>query len=345
MAGYVKKIALIRGIKSGFSADGGELSGLVKAESYAGFLKAEVSLINFAPLCEGQYVFGLTDGVRSLSFTSEVYEGEEALELTRGFAALVCFRHTSLTPVAAAVCGNLQAALPKLKEFMEREEIAGETFDDEAIAEVNYYELQTDEGGNAVCENEEEKADGGKRGEDEADTGSLQKGEGIAECGEREVAAMSKGGAAHGEVGGNGVNGGNGGNGMVDNNSDDSDGENIRDGGAKTAVNLAGGDFYARMSERIEEIFSSYPKDEQLQRAMEGSRWAKIEYGEGKYYSFGVIYVDGEAQYICYGVPAKSATPPESLQGRAAYIATESGGYFVLFQDARTGVSVEINCE
>ena len=44
MAGYTKNIAVIRGLKSGFSADGGELSGIVKAEKYGMSLKVERDL-------------------------------------------------------------------------------------------------------------------------------------------------------------------------------------------------------------------------------------------------------------------------------------------------------------
>lgn len=57
MSAYIKKIAVIKQVKGGFSADGGNITGLVKAETYAGFLKVEVSLINIAPLSEGRYVF------------------------------------------------------------------------------------------------------------------------------------------------------------------------------------------------------------------------------------------------------------------------------------------------
>ena len=56
MGGYTKNIAVIKELKSGFSVDGGPLSGIVKAEKYGNNLKVEVSLINFAPVTEGKYV-------------------------------------------------------------------------------------------------------------------------------------------------------------------------------------------------------------------------------------------------------------------------------------------------
>ena len=91
MSAYVKKIAVIKQVKSGFSADGGAVSGLVKAETYAGFLKVEVSLINFAPLSEGRYVLGISDGLNHVIFEGLAFEGEVKFNLSSGFAFLVCF--------------------------------------------------------------------------------------------------------------------------------------------------------------------------------------------------------------------------------------------------------------
>ena len=65
---YTKNIAVIRELKSGFSADGGALTGLVKVERYGAKLKAEASLINFAPLTEGRYVIAVSD-VGSVNWT------------------------------------------------------------------------------------------------------------------------------------------------------------------------------------------------------------------------------------------------------------------------------------
>ena len=62
LMGYTKNIAVIRGLKDGFSSDGGSLSGLVKAERYGSHLKIEISYINFAPLTEGRYITALSYG-------------------------------------------------------------------------------------------------------------------------------------------------------------------------------------------------------------------------------------------------------------------------------------------
>ena len=62
---YTKNIAVIHGIKDGFSSDGGNLSGLVKAERYGRRLTVEASLVNFAPLSQGRFVTAITTAARS----------------------------------------------------------------------------------------------------------------------------------------------------------------------------------------------------------------------------------------------------------------------------------------
>lgn len=287
MNGYVKKIAVIKGLKGGFSADGGALSGLVKAETYAGFFKAEVSLINFAPLSEGRFLFGITDGLKSVTFEGTEYEGEEDIDIADGFAFLACFCHGGVYPVASAVSGTLACALPDLKEYMTKTENArpaaeaGVSYDDEAVSEVNYYEYEARTDGGAVRESEKKEKDGHDGGEDEARARPVGSEEG-----------------AHGS-------------------------------------------FYARAKDGIEKIFSSYPREKSLEEAVDGSRWARIPYGGGNFYVFGVIKKNGSARYICYGVPAKNGdVPPESLKGAASYLPVGNGGYWVMYQDAKTGVTI-----
>lgn len=308
MGAYVKKIAVIKQVKGGFSADGGAVSGLVKCETYAGFIKVEVSLINFAPLTEGRYVLGITDGLNTVTFEGLSYEGEGDFNLSSGFAFLVCFSHNTVAPIASAACGQMACALPDLKEEMtKRENIrppkGGAAYDDEAITEVNYYESAY-EGGAAVREAETQEKVRFAGGEDEKNTRSFESEK---ESRISETAAVGN------------------------------DREPLAGG-------LAGGDFYTRMEGDIKRIFASYPAETELENAMEGSRFARISYGENKFYVFGVLRVDGKPRYICYGVPAKSGdTPPPSLKDCASYIPTESGGYWLTYQDASTGVSVVIN--
>ena len=331
MSAYLKKIAVIKQVKGGFSADGGSVSGLVKAETYAGFLKVEVSLINFAPLTEGRYVLGITDGLNTVTFEGLTYEGEGDFNLSSGFAFLVCFCNNTVAPVASASCGEMACALPDLKgEMTKRENIRaskatvsnGASYDDEAISEVNYYE-RSFQSGAALRQTETEKADGRANNEDAQDFSPVQ-GEEEGGLTQKRGARGSRDGAqrakkkAEGEV------------------TASNDGGRVRGG-------LAGGDFYGRMEADIKKIFATYPKESELEKAVDGSRFARISYGEGKYYVFGVLTVEGKPRYICYGVPAQNPdSPPPSLKDFSSYIPTESGGYWMTYQDAATGVSVRL---
>lgn len=173
---YTKNIAVIRGLKSGFSADGGPLSGLVKAEKYGASLKVEVSLINFAPLTEGRYVAAISDGKKICVLDGLVFNGYSEVDTGAGFAALICFVNGTVSPIASAICGNFQSAALGIRAEIERlESIKVTKYEDEALAKENYYEYeQTDENGGALRENPSAQADGEGVRQNEAPCGSFE---------------------------------------------------------------------------------------------------------------------------------------------------------------------------
>ena len=160
--GYTKNIAVIRGLKSGFSADGGSLSGLVKAEKYGASLKVEVSLINFAPLTGGRYVAAISDGKKVCILDGLSFDGVSEVDTSAGFAALICFVNGTVSPVASAICGAFQSAAMGIREEIEKlERVKNDGYNDEALAQENYYEYeQTDKDRGAVRENTEKEKDG-----------------------------------------------------------------------------------------------------------------------------------------------------------------------------------------
>lgn len=176
MGGYTKNIAVIRGLKNGFSADGGELSGLVKAERYGGSLKVEVTLINFAPLTEGRYVTAVSDGAHVQIIEDGLFEGASDVETAEGFAALTCFVNGAVSPVASAICGAFRAAALDIREYIERAENVKKdgteqvtVYEDEALAQENYYEYdKADKDRGTVCENPREEENGRGVSENEA---------------------------------------------------------------------------------------------------------------------------------------------------------------------------------
>ena len=297
MSGYTKNIAVIHGLKSGFSVDGGPLSGLVKAEKYGHNLRVEVSLINFAPLTQGKYVCAVSDGREVCVLDGLIFDGISGVDTSEGFAALICFVGDEVAPIASAVCGAYHTAVLTLREEIERQEIsksgtAPVKYEDEALAQENYYEFgKTYKDGGAVCESEETEKDGNGIPQNEANNGAAK----------------------------------------------------------ESTVGLSyGGSFYSRMKDEIEKVLSGYPKEDTLEKMVENSRWVRINYGDGKFYVFGVIYGGGEAQYICYGVPSDNPdSPPVSLQNSSFIPAYPEGneGYWVMYQDAKTGASIKITAQ
>lgn len=302
---FTKNIAVIHGLKDGFSADGGSLTGLVKAERYGGHLTVEVSYINFAPLSEGRFVAAVNDGKNTVVVEDGFFDGESLVNTDNGFAALICYINNGVFPVASAICGNFRDAALAIKDDIERGEnfkaankdggaapSEGAVYEDEAIAEENYYEFETDESKSAVRKNESEAANWEKPRKNE------------------EAACAVKN----------------------------------KKSGVKSG--LAGGDFYSRMKREIEKVFSDYPRFKELESLIEGSKWVKISYGENVFYVFGVMYSGGRAEYVCYGVPAKSSSaPPESMKNTASFIPLETEGYvgfWVMYQDAGTGATLRV---
>lgn len=309
MGGYSKNIAVIKELKQGFSADGGAVTGVVKVELYGMAIRAEVTKINFAPLTEGKYVTGLSDGNATVVFEGDVYEGRAEIDTTNGFAALICYINGQVSPIAAAVSGNYQGEALGIKAYIERlesgakndETAADNKYEDEAIAEVNYYEYaQGDESGSYVREDKAQEESGRAAVQNEKTARAVEEARGA-----------------------DGVDGGKG------------------------EGSLARGGFYEKMKNEIEGLLSAYPEERGLCSLIEGSKWVKINYGDDKYYVFGVIYSGGNPQYLCYGVPSDGGgEPPESMAGLASFLPSgkkEGGGFWVMYQDAQTGASIKVD--
>lgn len=336
MGGYTKNVAVLRGLKEGFSADGGALSGLVRAEKYGSELRVEVSLINFAPLSEGRYVTAITDGNCCEIIENNLFEGVSQVDTGGGFAAAVCYVNGGVQLIATAVCGDFSGEALALRDAVVRAEKiknenlseAGEAYDDGAIAEENYYEFaEIDEDGGAVCQDAPQKEEL-SGGEDEENSRPLQDAR-VGFEGDRLTSDNS----------------------AIDKSTiDDPTGKKstIDDLASKktTANGLAGGDFYEKMRGEIEGLLSAYPPEESLNGAISGATFVRIGYGDGKFYAFGIIRDGSKPAYICYGAPAAdNSPPPESMADIASFLPVPSGnfkGFWMIYQDASTGATVKV---
>lgn len=310
MAVYLRRIAVLKQLNGGFSADGGEVSGVARAEQYGDKVFLEVSLINFAPIEEGRYVCAFCcDG------KVEFFERTDAhtfgnVSVQNGFAFGVFFVRGNVVPVAFASCGeektnvdNLTKRLfnqenPPLQEEVkekssekkESESATGKIeYSDEAIAEDNYYEYESGKNDNAPFENSAKEQEGQNVFKDEKNNARSKESE----------------------------------------------------SGVKA---FAEGKFYELVMSEVEQILKENDKEGELESLIENSRWAKISYGNENHYVFGVVYEKENPLYFCYGVPSNDdKNCPQSMDGLGVYIPTKAGGYWVMYQDAKSGQTIELN--
>ncbi len=279
---YTRNVAIIKTLSSGYSQDGGQLSGVVTCENFDGNITLSLSLINFAKMSEGEYVYCLTDGNIYEVFSTPPNLKSD-LKTEQGFALLIAYRcNLNVLPVAGAACGKVKFDVQKM--LIKIKEECGEgsllSYDDEAIAQTNYYENdKTSKDGNTVCEIEEEKEIG-------ADICPNESNKSVP-CSQQNIA------------------------------------------------------FFNLVKGEVERVLSLNERCEELEKIIPRSRFVKIKTQKNSYYVFGVLFLEDEAKYICYGVEKSGkykCRPPEGM----GCLARDIGGYWMLFQDAATGESIPL---
>ena len=106
--------------------------------------------------------------------------------------------------------------------------------------------------------------------------------------------------------------------------------------------------FFDEIKGQIDLLFKNNEKEEFLENLIPNSKWVKVEYEEsGDYYILGLIYEEDELVYIVYGVPGVyQKTPPKEISGYPVWFPLdenkpESFGYWLSYQDAKTGESIK----
>lgn len=311
---YVKKTCILRQLKSGFSADGKALSGIIKAEQYANNVGVEISVSNLANTSSGEYYLILSDAERRYrllplekstrcSFVSE-------MQLAEGFYAVLCFFAGAPNPIAYGVCGNLPYDIFTLvrKVFSASEkdgsgainahlpptnsEIAP-LYNDELLAGENYYEKED-------ARNDE-----------------------IAHTQNSNDAPLEGGNPHQGEA----------------ERCDSKPNED--DACVRHAFGTETDGYYQSVKGELAALFERYPTDDSLTDAYPASEWVRVK-GEKEtpQQLVGIIYESGLAKYICYAVPA-TEDAPQDIKDKAFFVPvsplTPQKGFYVLYQSAATG--------
>lgn len=102
--------------------------------------------------------------------------------------------------------------------------------------------------------------------------------------------------------------------------------------------------FISIISEQLDELFATYPVDEEIMAIIPNSKIVRIvDPIDDSYYVVGVIYENDRIEYLIYGVPAKYNSPvPLELGENYQWLALNpddpmSDGYYLIYQNASNG--------
>lgn len=107
--------------------------------------------------------------------------------------------------------------------------------------------------------------------------------------------------------------------------------------------------FFEMVKPQVDNLFSKSERFVELEEKISDTEWVKVPYlsEENDHYIIGKIYSDNEVTHLCYGIPAKNknAPPPANLEKYCQWLPLDvndpqSEGYFVMYQDAKTGENV-----
>ncbi|MGI6702369.1 MAG: hypothetical protein ACOX3U_07955 [Christensenellales bacterium] len=102
-------------------------------------------------------------------------------------------------------------------------------------------------------------------------------------------------------------------------------------------------DFFNSIKPQIDELFRCYPADKDLMKSVPDSKWVRVNYENDDYYVVGILFNGSRATHICYGVPGEYSIKPKQKSEWLPldYMDPEGKGYWMIFQDAVTGKTIE----
>ncbi len=376
---FEKSVIVLKQTEEGFSSNGRAVSGIVRIEKDDGVSTLFLSLINFAPKI-GEYFLFIIDGkdeTFKFSLGKRPYSVTETFsrspDLTRGFAAGVCYLSSDLPIVAAFQRSQFFDC--SLSEFKKR--VADKCIEQKKLREKEEgFSIKPEECVFLDEKIDNEKINGGVSGKDcdlkDRDTDDCKekftitdKAVDIAETKETSFSvyndeavatenfyAIEESIKSKTELLGE-----------LQNEALRDENFNRDSGKQKTSQENASGftfseneknfggskkytkdnPYFAAVKEEISSLFDKFPLDDSLDKIFPESNFIKINYSADKYYLVGVIKEFGKEKYICYGVPAVySQTPPEELYGYCRFIPVsvfdlKGDGFWMMFQDAITG--------
>ncbi|MBR3864021.1 MAG: hypothetical protein IKJ19_02750 [Clostridia bacterium] len=103
--------------------------------------------------------------------------------------------------------------------------------------------------------------------------------------------------------------------------------------------------FYQSVKERIDLLFEKYPPFTPLNELISKGKWVKIPYSNDKYYVVGVVFAGSIPEYLVYGVPGYKNQKPQGFERYSAFIpesvcSVDESGFWCILQSAETGEQI-----
>lgn len=98
---------------------------------------------------------------------------------------------------------------------------------------------------------------------------------------------------------------------------------------------------------QLEDLFARYEREDELERLVVGSRFARVYYDDTNYYVVGEIKDGDEVAFICYGYKGEGGdNPPEEIKDNYEWLPLDKDdkkgkGYYIMYQDGVTGDVIE----
>ena len=362
MSYYIKRISVLKQIGTGFSMNGKALSGLAKIEKTGLNQTAIISLINAAPVTEGDYFAILCGSDKKFSFLnlgkSPVSFSSPLpflIEIEEGFACLICFvNQNKATNIAFGTSGLVDNGVDEMRQALLKNTDILQTVKTETPVE----KLETNYNAEINIDNQKSKIEipeiENTKIKDYQD--EIVATDNYYLYNDVDIDNLSiKGRENESKF-------------IQDDNAYNSNQkidaketfaeptanhENIlnlfKDPSTSDFDNVVKGNYFDKVKTELDSIFTEHPKEEALEKNIPCSKWAKIFYSNEKYYTVGLIYDEKRPAYICYGVPGKySKEPPSELKGFCSYLPLsifdmQGDGYWMMYQNAESGECVQID--
>lgn len=102
--------------------------------------------------------------------------------------------------------------------------------------------------------------------------------------------------------------------------------------------------YYQKIESKLNELFSTHPKSEELSKTLSNGKFVKIKYDGDRYYLVGLIYDGEEPSYLAYGVKGVYGNTPNNFDmGKFVPVSPfdlQGEGYYLIFQDLDSGERV-----